>query len=175
MTEPDGHPQHDKPVRAAVFRDISEAEAAVVELRKAGFSSGQISVLCSQESGKRHFHRYQHEQPAGTNTPEAATTGGILGALFGSAVSVGVTTAAGVSLLAAGPSFLIGGAVAGGFIGAMQTRGMERSLADYYDQALTRGDLLVAVEDDPENRERLDQAEACFRAAGGDAFALEHG
>jgi hypothetical protein len=153
---------------------VEDAQRAVQRLREAGFSDKQISVLCSEEAKEKHFRRFEHEQPAGTHAPESAALGGAAGAILGSLVTAGLTTAAGVPLLVAGPSLLFGGAVAGGFIGAMQTRGEEKTLADFYDQSLTKGDLLVAVEDDqPGNEFRLRKAERAFHAAGAKAVPLE--
>lgn len=164
----------EKTIRAAVLQRVEDVEDVVRQLLDSGFSREQISVLCSDDAKEQHFREFEHEDPAGTHTPQAAAKGGTAGAIFGGLVTVGLTTAAGVPLLAAGPSFLIGGAVAGGFIGAMQTRGEEGALADYYDQALTKGDLLVAVEDhESDRRQRLGQAEQIFAAAGAKPFSLD--
>jgi hypothetical protein len=38
------------------------------------------------------------------------------------------------------------GGVAGGLFGAMMSRGVERELANFYQQAVIDGDILVAVE-----------------------------
>lgn len=162
-----------KPIRAAVFRDIRAAHEAVDRLLNAGFAKEQISVLCSEESKERHFREFEHEEPAGSHTAEAVAKGGAAGAIVGGLVTAGMVTAAGISLLAAGPSFLIGGAIAGSFVAAMRTRGEEQTLADYYDQALTRGDLLVAVEDHEVGGRRLQQAEHVFREAGAEPIRLE--
>jgi hypothetical protein len=174
MTNSTPRQSTEKSIRAAVFHRVKDAEAAVERLCEAGFSQEQISVLCSEDAKERHFRQFEQEEPAGTHTAEAAAQGGVAGALVGGLITAGLTTAAGVSLLTAGPSFLIGGAVAGSFIGAMRTRGEEGTLADYYDQALTHGDLLVAVEDDaPGNQQRLQEAERVFKAAGAKPFVLE--
>ncbi|REJ88784.1 MAG: hypothetical protein DWQ34_21195 [Planctomycetota bacterium] len=164
-----------KPIRAATFRSAEAAQNAVDRLSAAGFTQEQISVVCSDEAAKREFAKYKHEEPAGSHTAEAAATGGAAGAILGGLTTAGLATATGISLLAAGPSFLIGGAVAGSFIGAMQTRGEERELADYYDQALTRGDLLVAVEDFDEDgrQQRLERAEQIFRESGAEPIRLQ--
>ena len=154
-------------IRCGVFETVRQAEKAVDGLLGAGFRTGEISVLCSDESKERLFREFEKEDPAGTHAPQAAATGGVLGAAFGGLVSAGVTTAAGLSILFAGPSFLIGGAVIGGLIGAMQTRGKEKSLSNFYDQSLTDGKLLVGVEVKTPNPERrLERAEQIFRDAG---------
>ena len=164
----------EKPIRAAVFHNVSAAQDAVSHLLNAGFPPERISVLCSEESRERHFREFEHEEPAGSHTAEAAVKGGAAGAVVGGLTTAGLATAAGISVLAAGPSFLIGGAVAGSFIAAMQTRGEEHALADYYDQALTRGDLLVAVEDEGKGaRQRLHQAEQIFIESGAEPISLE--
>jgi alpha-D-ribose 1-methylphosphonate 5-triphosphate diphosphatase PhnM len=154
-------------MRIGVFDDVPAAEQAVSGLVSAGFHRDQISVLCSDQTKERHFLLFDHEDPAGTHTAEAAAAGGLIGSVVGAMVSIGVSTAAGLSLVAAGPSFLVGGAVVGGLIGAMQTRGQEGALADFYDQALTQGKILVAAEDDsPTSLKHLQQAEQIFRDAG---------
>jgi hypothetical protein len=163
-----------KPIRAGIFRTVHKAEDAVKRLLEAGFPREQISVLCSDESKERHFRQFEHEEPAGAHAGDAAATGSAAGFLLGGLTTAGLSTATGLSLLMLGPSFLIGGAVAGGLIGAMVTRGEERALADFYDQGLSRGDILVAVEDRRAgNAERLKQAEAAFRLAGAEPVALD--
>jgi hypothetical protein len=57
----------------------------------------------------------------------------VLGGIVGGLTTAGLATAAGISVLVAGPSFLIGGAVAGGLIGLMTARGEERELASRED------------------------------------------
>lgn len=160
-------------IRCGVFETVSQAEKAVSGLLAAGFHKNEISVLCSDQAKERHFRDFEHEEPAGTHTPEAAATGGIIGATFGGLVSAGVTTAAGLSILFAGPSFLIGGAVIGGLIGAMQTRGREKPLSNFYDQALTEGKILVGVEDKTSgSSSRLARAEKVLEEAGAEALSL---
>jgi hypothetical protein len=156
-----------------VFREIEDAQRAVDLLLGAGFSASQITVMCSEKGKERHFSRFNHEQPAGTHTPTYAATGGAAGIFLGGLLTAGLTTATGIALLAAGPSLLLGGAVAGTFIGAMRSRGEEGTLANFYDQSLTQGDLLVAVEDDqPGNARRLQLAEEAFTQAGAEPIPL---
>lgn len=162
-----------RPVRAAVFSEVSQADQAISRLLAAGFTKDQITVVCSDDAKERHFRDFQHQEPAGAHTAEAAAAGGAIGALVGGLSSAGMATAVGVPLLFAGPPFLVGGLVAGGFIGAMTTRGTEKEVADYYDQALTRGKLLVAIEDD--DPARLQQAEQLFAESGSDSVSLTEG
>jgi hypothetical protein len=62
--------------------------------------------------------------------------------------------------------------VAGGFIGAMTTRGVTKEMADFYDQAVTRGKILVAIEDEADNTPRLATAERTFAEAGAEPLPL---
>ncbi len=135
-----------KTIRCGVFKDLGAADGAVDQLLAAGFRPDQIDVVCSDKGKERHFSRVEHQPPAGRDTPEAAAGGGLAGLLVGGLISLGVTTATGLPLLAVGPSLLMGGAITGGLIGAMETRGHEGAAADFYDQALSAGDLLIAVD-----------------------------
>ena len=58
---------------------------------------------------------------------------------------VGAAATGGIALLAAGGIAAWGGAVAGGLIGAMMSRGVEGELANYYNQSVSLGKILVAV------------------------------
>ena len=164
----------ERPVRAAVFATLARAQRAVDSLRAGGFTNDEITVVCSDETKERHFRELEHQQPAGTNTPLAATVGGLVGAtLFGlTTVGVGIATG-GVPLLVAGGWGIWTGGVLGGFVGAMLTRGIEKEAANFYDQAVISGKILVAVET-PESH-RLDQAEQILASAGAEPVALPEG
>jgi hypothetical protein len=162
-----------KPIRAGVYSSIESAQTAVDQLQEAGFSRDQITVVCSDRTKERFFREFEHEHPAGTDVVDAAATGSLAGMILGGLTTAGVATAAGVSVLFAGPSFLLGGAIAGGLIGAMTTRGEEGELADFYDQSVTQGKLLVAVQDkDPA---RLVRAEQIIKGAGAEPLPLVKG
>ena len=87
-----------------------------------------------------------------------------------------IPTLGGVALLAAGGIAMWGGGVVGGLVGAMMTRGFEKELANYYDQAVTRGQILVAAEqDDPHRAVMLEHAAAVFHEHGIEALPLSEG
>ncbi|MBX3442113.1 MAG: hypothetical protein KF774_06880 [Planctomyces sp.] len=156
-------------IRVGVFRDVDAAQRAVQGLLAAGFKESQISVLCSDEAKEQKFERFRNpqENPGMADAAGGAVAGGLLGAGLGGLLAAGLVTGAGIVVLAAGASLAAGGAVAGSFIGAMQSRGEEGPLANYYDQALTAGDLLVAVQEDGPDRETaLQSADRVFRDAG---------
>jgi hypothetical protein len=168
-----------RPIRAAVFDTVTEADAVVADLLAAGFTEEQITVICSAEAVQRHFQQFEHQDPAGSKTPAAALAGGACGAAIGALAAVALASAAtlgGVVLLAAGGIALWGGGVVGGLVGAMMTRGVEKELANYYDQAVTAGKILVAVEaEDPPRHALLDRAVKIFAEHGAEPVPLEEG
>jgi hypothetical protein len=168
--------KQERPVRAGVFATLQGAEQAVRGLLDAGFNKDQITVICSDETKEKHFKDFEHQESAGSNTPAAAATGGAIGATLGAAATgaVGVATG-GLPLLVAGGIGLMAGAVWGGFLGAMMTRGMEKEAADYYDQAVQRGKLLVAVEEREAGIPTLADAERILANAGAEPLPLTEG
>lgn len=167
----------DRPLRVGVFSTVRAADCAVANLLKAGFTAEHISVICSDQAKEAHFRAFEHEEPAGTYTPAAAATGGAIGAALGGlAVLAGAVTTGGLALLAAGGLAAWTGGVVGGLVGAMVTRGVEHELADYYDQAVTKGKILVAVEDHSEaQRQMLAAAERILAECGAEPVALPEG
>ncbi|HXT58681.1 MAG TPA: hypothetical protein VN699_08595 [Pirellulales bacterium] len=165
------------PIRVGVFPTIEAADCDVDSLLKAGFTREQISVLCSDQATESHYRRFEHQDPAGTNTAAAAATGGAIGvALGGLAVLAGAVTTGGIGLLAAGGIAAWTGGIVGGLIGAMMTRGVERELANFYDQAVTRGKILVAAEDHSEaQRQRLAKAAKILADCGAEPISLPEG
>ena len=165
MTPATAAEKPDRPVRAGVFNTVPQAKQAIDQLLRAGFGKDQITVVCSDEHKERYFREFEQQEPAGTYTPAAAATGGAIGATVGGAAAgaVGVATG-GLPLIVAGGIGLMAGAVWGGFLGAMLTRGVEKEAANFYDQAVQQGKLLVAVED--HDARRLAVAERELHSAG---------
>jgi hypothetical protein len=165
------------PYRIGIYATVRDAERAVEGLLAEGFSKEQITVVCSDEHKERHFKAFEHQEPAGTNTPAAAAVGGTIGAALGglSAVAAGAATG-GLALVVAGGAAAWAGGVLGGFLGAMMTRGTEKEPADYYQQAVRRGDLLVAVEvEGPQADVALARAERIFAETGAAPLPLTEG
>jgi hypothetical protein len=164
----------DTPLRVGVFNEVAEADRAVARLLAAGFTKDQITVICSDGTCERHFHQFEHQEPAGTYTPAAAAAGGALGAILGGATAVVAALATGgTALIFASALAAWGGAVVGGLVGAMMTRGVERELADYYSQAVSEGKILVAVDEhSPTAAGHLSQAEKILAESGALPIAL---
>jgi hypothetical protein len=156
---------------------VEDAGEAVTRLLAAGFTTQQITVICSDETKERYFREFEHQEKAGSNTPAAAATGGAIGATLGGVAAGAVGLAlGGVPLVVAGGIGLMAGAVWGGFIGAMTTRGIEKEAADYYDQAVQDGKLLVTVEGSQHGGSpSLAKAEAILSEAGAEPIPLTKG
>jgi hypothetical protein len=163
------------PVRIGVFSTVAQARDAVNKLLAAGFGKEQITVICSDKTREHEFREFEHQDPAGTFTPAAAATGGALGVALGGLAGVTLTLATGGMAVAIGGALAAwAGGVVGGLIGAMMTRGVEHELADYYDQAVTRGKILVAVDDHrPEDQHLLQTADEIFASEGAEPVAIE--
>jgi phage tail tape-measure protein len=164
-------------LRAGVFSTVEQAQKAVSGLLAAGFSRGQITVVTSDPAKAAFFQEFEHQEPAGVNTPAAMAAGGAIGATLGSIATgaVGVATG-GIPLIVAGGIGLMAGGVWGSFLGAMMTRGIEKEAANFYDQEVQRGKLLVTVDECPrENGPTLEDAERALAEAGAAPMPLAEG
>ncbi len=166
--------QVDEPIRVGVYSTIHDADQAVHGLLNLGYTQDQITVVCSEDWKTAHFREYHHEDPAGSHTGTAVAVGGAIGAVLGGMTAViGTVATGGIGLLAAGGASAWAGGIVGGLIGAMMTRGVEKELADYYDQAVVRGKILVAAEDrNPAGRARLAEAARVLEEAGAEPLPL---
>ena len=150
-----------------VFEDRRQADAAISELRKAGFREDQIGVASRQAEG----------EAATTTTGEQGTkweTGAITGALAGAGLGglVGLGILAGVipvigPVIAGGTLAVIlanaaGGAAIGGLLGALTGAGIPEEEARYYQGEFEAGRTLVTVTADG----RYDEAVAILRRHG---------
>jgi len=162
------HSIQNLPLEVGVFSSIDNARRAVHALLNAGFTTDQITVVCSDETKERYFHEFDHQQPAGTHAPKAALAGGTIGVLLGGLTVIGSALATGsLALWAAGPISAWAGGVAGGLVGAMMSRGVEKQLANFYQQSVLSGQILVAAEDHSSNSQRqLAQAAQILAESG---------
>jgi hypothetical protein len=164
-------------IEAGVFSTIDDARRAVHDLLAAGFTRDQITVLCSDQTKEKYFSEFEHQEPAGTYTTTAAVVGGTIGAVVGGLTVLAAAAVTGsVALWAAGPITAWFGGVGGGLVGAMMTRGVEKELANYYQQAVVQGQILVAAEDHgPNHVERLAEAARILAGDGAKPLPLPEG
>jgi hypothetical protein len=160
-----------------VFATVHEAERAVRGLLDAGFTTEEITVVCSDEQKEKYFRAFEHQEPAGTMTPKAVLTGGAIGALLGGIPVLGAAVATGsVVLWVAGPAIASALGVAGGLVGAMSTRGFEKEIANYYQQAVLEGFILVAAQaKGPGPKQQLHRAATILAESGAKPIALPEG
>lgn len=146
-------------------RDEGEACRIIEDLRTAGFSGNDISVLLPDKGGTKDF-----AVEKGTKAPEGAVTGagtgGVLGGALGFLVGAGALAIPGLGpFLAAGPimAALSGaavGAAAGGLVGAMVGMGIPEYEAKRYAGKLKEGRILMSVH--AEDGEQTRQAKQIF-------------
>jgi hypothetical protein len=141
---------------------LTEAQAIriVDNLKAAGFSANDISVLFPDKSGTKDFAHEQH-----TKAPEGAAagagTGGILGGTLGWLVGIGTLAIPGLGpFIAAGPivaalSGAAAGAAVGGITGALIGMGIPEYEAKRYEGKLKDGNILISVHaEDSDERAR---------------------
>jgi hypothetical protein len=164
-------------VEVGVFDTVEQAESAVRGLMAAGFSKERITVVCSDANKEQYFREFEHQEPAGTFTPQAALAGAAVGALLGGVPVIGAAVATGSLLLwVAGPAAAAGLGIAGGLVGAMSSRGLEKEIANYYQQAVAKGAILVAAETGGADRQQaLKSAAEVFRRLGAKPLPLPEG
>lgn len=165
-----------RPFRTGIFSTIPAADRVVRNLLAAGFTAEQISVICSNNAVEQHFAAFHHEDPAGAHTPAMAATGGAIGAALGGLTAVGAAIATGgAALVVAGGLALMAGGVAGGLVGAMMTRGVEKEIANFYDQEVQKGKILVAVDVKDNQADKLALADRIIAEGGAEPLPLREG
>ena len=161
----------------AVFglaRTEAQAITLVNELKAAGFSQNDISVLFPDRSGTQDFAHEQHTKaPEGAAT--GAGTGGLLGGALGWLVGIGALAIPGLGpFIAAGPimaalSGAAAGAALGGMTGALIGLGMPEYEAKRYEGRIKEGNVLISVH--AEDSTELARAKAIFERAGAEDIA----
>lgn len=166
------------PTRAGVYSRIQQVDAVVLKLLAAGFTHDEITIVCSDQSKQEHFRDFTLQSPAGKNLPVSATAGGITGATLGGLATAAIGLATGMLPVAIiGSAGALTGGVVGGLLGALLTRGGEPESADFYDQAVQNGKLLVVVEKKKgaQAPQLLDAAEKIFAESGARPLPLPEG
>ena len=154
--------------------DEGRACTIVDNLKAAGFSNNDISVLLPDKAGTRDF---AHEK--GTKAPEGAITGagtgGVLGGALGWLAGAGALAIPGLGpFIAAGPimAALSGaaiGATTGGVIGALVGMGIPEYEAKRYEGKIREGKILISVHS--EDSEQTKRAKEIFERAGAEDIA----
>lgn len=162
--------------QAAFCLAKSEAQALsiVAQLKAAGFSPNDISVLFPDKTGTRDFAHEHH-----TKAPEGAATGvgagTVLGGALGWLVGIGALAIPGLGpFIAAGPimaalSGAAAGAALGGITGALIGLGIPEYEAKRYEGKIKEGNVLISVH--TEDRHERTRAKEIFERAGAEDIA----
>lgn len=153
-----------------VMPSRSEADRLIQALVEAGVDKSHVSLL--------HKEPVEVEGDVPSRTLEGAETGAALGAVGAlglalvslSVPGIGAAVALGPIALALGGAGA--GAIAGGLMGAFADLGMEVDDARLFEEAVSRGGVLVAayVEDD-----QVDRIAELFRSHGATEVAVREG
>lgn len=148
----------------AVFDDVSSLEAAVEDLRAAGFTDDAISLLAGQDAVEKKLGRMYQRVEELEDEPRAPRTAFVseqnLGErenrVLGSLTVLPTVIAAGTVVASAGAvaAAIVGTAVAGAAIGTVLTHWMDRRHADRLQEQLDRGGVLLWVRTPTEADER---------------------
>ena len=157
-----------------IAKSEPQAIRIVNDLKAAGFSNNDISVLFPDKSGTRDFaHEQKTKAPEGAAT--GAGTGGVLGGALGWLVGIGTLAIPGLGpFVAAGPIMAaLGGAAAGatlgGLTGALIGMGIPEYEAKMYEGKIKQGNILIAVHS--ENSDERSRAKTIFDNAGAEGIS----
>ncbi|MDQ6675539.1 MAG: general stress protein [Chloroflexota bacterium] len=160
-------------VAIGVFENPEDARDAIGELKDAGFSGNDISVLMPDRGQAREMAA-ETGTHAGTGAATGLVAGGILGGLAGWLVGIGALAIPGVGPFIAAGAFAtaLGGAVVGAGVGAIAGAlvgmGIPEDEAKYYEDEVRGGRTLVTVR----TGSRKDEADALLHRYG--AYDIEH-
>jgi len=144
----------------AIAKSEDQAVRIVEQLKAAGFSNNDVSVLLPDRAGSRDF-AHEHN----TKAPEGAATGAVVGGLAAGAlgwlVGIGSLAIPGVGpLIAAGPimaalSGAAAGGAVGGLAGALVGLGIPEYEAKQYEGKVKNGNILISVHTDDSKQRRI--------------------
>jgi hypothetical protein len=151
-----------------IAQNIDQTESIVNNLKDAGFSNNDISVLLPDKTSTKDFAYEKH-----TKAPEGAAIGGTVGlgagAVLGLLAGIGSLAIPGVgAFIAAGPimgalSGAAVGAATGGLTGALIGLGIPEYEAKRYEGKIIGGSALISVH--TESSEGVDKAKKIFEQA----------
>ncbi|MCF8468369.1 MAG: hypothetical protein K9G33_13280 [Sneathiella sp.] len=142
----------------AVFYHVNTLQTAIDELESSGFDRADISLVAGEhavEEKLRHAYTRVEELEDDPDVPTIAyvpneSIGAAEGALIGAPMFIAAATTAGIMTVAAGPIALTIAAVAaagaaGGIIGTILATLLDRHHAEYLDEQINHGGLILWV------------------------------
>jgi len=152
-----------------IAQNESSANVIVDNLKNAGFSYNDISVLFPDKRSTRDFaHEKNTKAPEGAVT--GASAGGVVGGTLGLLAGIGLLAIPGVGpFIAAGPimaalSGIAVGAAAGGLAGGLIGLGIPEIEAKRYEEKIRGGNILISVH--AETSEEVKKAKDIFENGG---------
>ena len=157
-----------------IYANRAAAETGVDQLRAAGFSTDDISVLLANNKSSEEFaHVKNTKAPEGSTT--GAVAGGAIGGTLGLLAGIGALAIPGVGpFIAAGPIMAalagvgVGGAT-GGLIGALVGLGIPEYEAKRYEGRVKDGGILLSVHCD--TSDEISRAKDILKQTGADDIA----
>lgn len=160
----------------SLFDDVEEAQRVVEALRDMGIPREQLSVIVGDPAGDgaQSLDAYEealHARPAAETAendlaadvvPKSTVAGGVIGALAGALVSLGIIAIPGFTIVLAGGPLMAGlvgaasGATLAGLIGALEANNVSRQEATCYAEGVRRGGTLVAAEVETARADRVE-------------------
>lgn len=173
--------QHKRAV--GVFSSRHDAESAINELKRSGFSMNKVSIIARDADRQGDVAGVDVQDRVGNKADEGAAagalTGGTLGGITGLLVGLGSLAIPGVGpVILAGEigtviaSTLAGGAIgaaAGGLVGALIGLGIPEERARVYNDRVGRGHYLLIVSG---SDEEIARAEAILNHRGIEDFGI---
>jgi hypothetical protein len=160
-----------KPLLTGMFSDWQSAGKAYSNLHERGYKKGDVNLMMSDETRRKHFAHHSNDSEAGTKAMEGLGTGsaigGTVGAIAGIVAAIGTSIILpGLGLVIAGPlaAGLAGvgaGGITGGIIGALVGWGIPEDRAKRYESGLKEGKIVMGVH--PRNEEDAKHFENTWR------------
>lgn len=148
----------------AVMGDIDALEAAVAELRAAGFDAADISLLAGHDTVEQKLGRMYERVEDLEDDPAAPRTAFVSrdevdrreGWVVGSMTTIPALLAAGTIVASAGAvaAAIAGTAATGALIGSILARWIDKRHAEWLEEQLERGGILLWVRTPDEAAER---------------------
>jgi hypothetical protein len=137
-----------------LFNDRDSAERAYNSVTDRGYDKGDVNLVMSDATRKKHFSTGE-ETELGNKATEGAgigsAIGGTLGAVAAAIAAVGTTLAIpGLGLIIAGPAAaavagLGAGGLTGGLVGALIGLGIPEERVKHYQEGIDNGGILMGV------------------------------
>ena len=165
----------DSRLMTGLFRDRTSAERAYGSVTERGYTKDDVSLLMSQDTRDRYFPKDDPTRTElGTKAAEGAglgaVTGGGIGALLAGLAAAGIAVP-GLPIIAMGTlaAALTGAATGGGIgaiVGALIGYGIPRERAEYYDEGVRGGGIVMGV--NPRTQEDAEFLKEQWAACGGE-------